>query len=435
VERDASQQPAANEAVTALQAEGYLQPCEVRTMQFYSPEMLRERVFNAIPQLTLELTERCNLRCHYCAFTYDNDRVSQCRAMGRETAVHAVDNFLAHSRQAATPTISFWGGEPLLGFRLMRAVIEYANGRAADRPLRYSFTTNATLVTPAIAAFLARNRVDLLVSLDGPRHVHDQNRRGKGDTATFDRVIAGLHHLKDADAEYYKTVRFNCVVARDTDLDELMQFFADEELTAGHHVSLLPASRAGLPNSPRTQRYGGLTPSQLARARTMFVESRQRRDRELNAAAELYAKQLQPVALRSRTVLGETIHPNGCCAPLLRKMLVRVNGDVHLCEQPPYKNCLGNVSTGLDLDQAVRLAMEYASRSVAECSRCWAMRLCGACYLDSMTDGRWHPVNRARECAVRRERIRDSLVQYAAVCEDNPSAFDYLEGTTFTFPV
>lgn len=39
VERDASQQPAANEAVTALQAEGYLQPCEVRTMQFYSPEM------------------------------------------------------------------------------------------------------------------------------------------------------------------------------------------------------------------------------------------------------------------------------------------------------------------------------------------------------------------------------------------------------------
>lgn len=73
VERDASQQPAANEAVTALQAEGYLQPCEVRTMQFYSPEMLRERVFNAIPQLTLELTERCNLRCHYCAFTYDND--------------------------------------------------------------------------------------------------------------------------------------------------------------------------------------------------------------------------------------------------------------------------------------------------------------------------------------------------------------------------
>jgi hypothetical protein len=37
VERDASQQPAANEAVTALQAERYLQPCEVRTMQFYSP--------------------------------------------------------------------------------------------------------------------------------------------------------------------------------------------------------------------------------------------------------------------------------------------------------------------------------------------------------------------------------------------------------------
>jgi hypothetical protein len=51
-------------------------------------------------------------------------------------------------------------------------------------------------------------------------------------------------------------VRFNCVVARDTDLDELMQFFADEELTAGHHVSLLPASRAALPNSPSTHRYG-----------------------------------------------------------------------------------------------------------------------------------------------------------------------------------
>ena len=109
VERDASQQPAADEAVTALQAEGYLQPCEVRTMQFYSPEILRERVFNAIPQLTLELTERCNLRCHYCAFTYDNDRVSQCRAMGRETAVHAVDTTRSRVRHATRANQGFSG--------------------------------------------------------------------------------------------------------------------------------------------------------------------------------------------------------------------------------------------------------------------------------------------------------------------------------------
>jgi MoaA/NifB/PqqE/SkfB family radical SAM enzyme len=67
--------------------------------------------------------------------------------------------------------ITFFGGETLMNFPLLKQVVAYANEQAAEqgRSIDFSLTTNATLLTPAIIEFLSENRIGVTVSMDGPR--------------------------------------------------------------------------------------------------------------------------------------------------------------------------------------------------------------------------------------------------------------------------
>jgi uncharacterized protein len=163
-------------ALGRVRRRGLLHPCDVRRMEFYSSSRLRQRVSTCVSQLTLEVTQICNLRCKYCTFTYDAERTAPSAGMMPvATARKAIDEFDRLSSQATTRTLSFWGGEPLTNYPLIRAAVAYARARLAG-PLRVSFTTNATLITQRVASFLANIDCELLVSLDGPETIHDQQR-------------------------------------------------------------------------------------------------------------------------------------------------------------------------------------------------------------------------------------------------------------------
>jgi uncharacterized protein len=149
----------------------------------------------------------------------------------------------------------------------------------------------------------------------------------------------------------------------------------------------------------------------------------------------LTIKALQRIALRPRTPLDGCVAPNGCCVPLLKKMHVRVSGDVYLCEQFPHANCVGNVNTGFDLAKAAQLALDYSERSLPQCQHCWAVRLCGSCYQQAMRDCRWDGELRRAECRKQRQTVIQSLAHYAELLEQDPRAFDGLENVQFIAPI
>lgn len=74
--------------------------------------------------------------------------------------------------------VCWYGGEPTLSFDLVREQVPRWNEAfaRAGKELTWSVTTNGSLLSPTVRAFLDEHDFGLLLSLDGPQRTHDQTR-------------------------------------------------------------------------------------------------------------------------------------------------------------------------------------------------------------------------------------------------------------------
>lgn len=129
--------------------------------------------------LTLHLTDECNLRCSYC---FVRDKAP--RAMSFETANTAL-SWAAQSGHSLVSVI-FFGGEPLLCFDLLVRIVQSARRLTEETGTRFTFgmTSNGTLITEEIAAFLNAKAISLHFSIDGAPQSQDMHRRRRDGTGS-----------------------------------------------------------------------------------------------------------------------------------------------------------------------------------------------------------------------------------------------------------
>ena len=161
--------------------------------------------------LYLIVTDHCNLRCRYCIINSSMPVGYKNSHMGFAVAKEAIDMFFYNlSRNPPEysrfmKTIFFDGGEPFLNFTLIKQAVEYIETAHSDAvaamgsKLRLSIVTNGTAITEEAAIFVgSRSNIDIAVSIDGPKTVHDKQRIDAGGGGSFDRAINGLTMLKAA---------------------------------------------------------------------------------------------------------------------------------------------------------------------------------------------------------------------------------------------
>ena len=150
--------------------------------------------------IVLNVTNSCNLSCRYC-YEYGDDRIEESAApeiMTEETARQSVDTLFAESGRNDKLQITFFGGETLLNFKVIRPTVEYARRRAQEEGkfVDFSLTTNATLLTRSISEWLAEHRIGVTVSIDGPKDVQDSMRvYGKSGMGSYDVVAPRIKEL------------------------------------------------------------------------------------------------------------------------------------------------------------------------------------------------------------------------------------------------
>jgi len=144
----------------------------------YRSDHLEDGYVFSVVQLVV--TNTCNFRCKYC-FTRTEYASKERKCLKKDisnsfmtidTARKAMDETINLAKKTGKDNISiqFFGGEPLLNWKLLRWVLDhYKKGRKFGIDISYTIVTNGSLVTDEIAKFLKRHNVTVLLSFDAPR--------------------------------------------------------------------------------------------------------------------------------------------------------------------------------------------------------------------------------------------------------------------------
>jgi uncharacterized protein len=138
-----------------------------------------------VNQLLLMVALDCNMKCSYCygdGGTYKRERT----LMTTETALKALDA-VSHG---GIETVTFFGGEPLLNFELIKNVVRVTPHAA------HAVITNGTIMNREIAAFIKTHNITTAVSIDGPEEVHDSFRVYPDGRGTHKKVMETVRMLK-----------------------------------------------------------------------------------------------------------------------------------------------------------------------------------------------------------------------------------------------
>jgi len=147
-----------------------------------------------ISLLVIQPTPFCNIDCRYC---YLPNRSS--KAVVERTTLSNLFTQVFQAGWARNPLTVIWhAGEPMvmpIGF--YRDAFELvAQLKPADLSLTHAFQTNGTLIDDDWCEFLLAQRVNVGVSIDGPKRFHDRNRVTRAGRGTFDKTIGGIRRLR-----------------------------------------------------------------------------------------------------------------------------------------------------------------------------------------------------------------------------------------------
>lgn len=161
-----------------------------------------------LKSLCLNVAHSCNLACIYC-FASQGTFNQQQEMMSLEVGRKAIDYLLQKSGSRPTVEIDFFGGEPLLNWKTVKALTLYGEETAQKRGkvISFTLTTNATLLKPGIIDFLNQHNFQVVLSLDGRKAIHDQARPLVKGGPTFERALKGISDLISTRGHYNYYIR------------------------------------------------------------------------------------------------------------------------------------------------------------------------------------------------------------------------------------
>src|SRR6187455_126044 len=404
--------------LTSLQAIG-----ELTTRAVKAPKILP---LNPVPLTTmvLNVTNQCNLACTYC-YEYGEDKIvdtangSQPKFMSIDTAKQSVEFMLKEAGDNPVAHLTFFGGETLMNFPVLKDTIAYARQRAAEvgKDVDFSLTTNATLLKPDVIKFLVENRVGVTISFDGPPEVQNKFRVFHNGTGSYDIIAPKIKEL-------LKQQRTRPVGARVTltsgNLD-VRKIYEHLTLELGfREVGFAPVTTS--PNRAYALDEAGY--DEMLAQFTSLAE-------DFKDAA--IAGRFHGFSNVKETI--EEIHKGMSkaypCGAGIGLMGVSTSGDVALCHRfaGSDDHKLGTVRDGVNRDVQRSFLESHHVANKTDCESCWARPLCaGGCYHESHTRYGSTEKPNLHYCDWIRGWTDTCLSIYAEISRVNPAFLQQFDG-------
>jgi uncharacterized protein len=343
------------------------------------PLDLAQRV--PLTTMVLNVTNQCNLSCEYC-YEYGEDKIvdtengRQPKFMSEETARQSVDFMLRESGSNRIAHVTFFGGETLLNFPVLKKTIAYARQRAGElgKEVDFSLTTNATLLKPDVIEFLAENRVGVTISIDGPKEVQDRFRVFHNGAGSYDIVAPKIKELLKRHRSRPIGARVT-LTSRSMDVKRIYRHLTED--IGFWEVGFAPVTTS--PDRRHAISDGGYD-EMLGQFRDLASEF-------LDASVANRHHGFSNVK-ETLEELHKGVSKAYPCGAGLGLLGVSTGGDVALCHRFAGSDShrLGSVREGIDRGAQQAFLERHHIADKVDCSTCWARPLCaGGCYHEAHT--------------------------------------------------
>lgn len=183
-----------------------------------------------VKAMCLHVAHDCNLRCTYC-FASTGEYQTGRALMTFETGKKALDFLIERSGSRKNLEVDFFGGEPLLNFEVVKALVAYGREKEkmSGKTFKFTITTNGLGITDEIIDYCNREMSNVVISIDGRKEVHDHLRKTVGGHGSFDAILPKAKKFafsrQELGKDYYirgTFTRRNCDFVKDA------LFLADE---------------------------------------------------------------------------------------------------------------------------------------------------------------------------------------------------------------
>lgn len=362
---------------------------KVKTLQKrIDTDYIRHQVGN-LTQVIFQTTQDCNLKCKYCVYggTYRYQRgLEPTKYLDFETARSGLDyifDIIKHKYKKKF-VISFYGGETLLNFDLIKKTVEYSKKKFLKPKPGFYMTTNLTILNNDILDFLVDNHFHLTVSLDGPKENHNAKRVFPNGKGSFDVVIRNLEKIKKRNEAYYKKeVGFETVFSRDLDIHKVYDFFCRDDLVNQNTVQFSFVE-------PYDTTYYERYPYDEEQADRDFkeiidrVKHKTRNKKELLPIEQALSRNFKKIK-KYLHIRNYSTTANTCLFDT--KLFIDTDGRFHVCEKINDRFPFGDVRQGFDFDRMARILQEFCRLMQKKCSDCEFKLLCFRCFVPFAKDG------------------------------------------------
>ena len=378
-------------------------------------ENISQEVNKRAKTLILEVTEDCNIRCTYCIYDEANssERNHREKLMPKGTAFKALEDFYKRT-DGVEAYLIFYGGEPLLNFRLITELVEYAN-IISNRGIKFSLTTNGISLDENKFRFLVENEFNLTVSLDGPEFIHNSNRKTKNGKGTFNIVESNLRSLMRYNEKYYfSNVDFNCTINNHLDIPSINEFFLSSDLFTDGKVRF--ASEISKSSSIDKKISASINIDELKFAL--------KNSGEIISKPNKYNKNLVQDSYFGdivRKIMYRQMDENASngkkiCIPYSNRTYVRSGGQIQFCERIQF---YGTTDDEINLNKySEKFYQEFLEFKKESCSYCFAYNFCEMCPASFIENSNFSERLSMEKCTEFRMDMEESMRIYIEGMED-----------------
>ena len=366
----------------------------------FSPAAEIPPVFAAAPivkSLCLHIAHDCNLRCGYCfagtgAFGHERS------LMAPEVACRAIDFLIENGGSRKNAEIDFFGGEPLLNLETVKTAVAHIRQREAEtgKHFNLTLTTNTILLTDETLDFLNKENIQLILSIDGRREVHDRMRPFVDGAGSYDTVVAQMRRVVESRQGQNYFAR-GTYTAYNADFAADVLDLADQGF---RRLSVEPVVGKGAPYELTEDHL-----PELYRQYDLLAQEYLRR-KAAGCGFEFFHFN---VDLQNGPCLVKRL--SGCGAGH-EYFAVTPDGDLFPCHQfvgrDEFK--LGNVFTGIERREVCDEFRQAHVLTKEECRSCWARFYCsGGCHANAHAYNGTIHVPYQLGCALQKKRLECAI--------------------------